>query len=311
MRRSAAGPLLGTLLAGWLAAAPAVQVAPPSSPPADLAVFVPGSKDIPEWPVKGEAQRFSGDDLYIYINGGAEIYNEYGFRRVIAQDFEHKDGRGVTLEIYEMADPSAAFGIYSFQTSGAGNPTEFGTDGEIEEYYLRFWKGRYMVTVTGFDPSGTGQGRLLEGVLEVARAADARIKETAPRPEFCRALPSAWNRPGLKYLRGVLGLNNVHPFFPGDVFGFKEAAAVSIDGGRLFVFGYGSAAEARTRLDEIRKAMARSEAYRDVRIKADGFIEASDSKENKIVARIIEDKIGLVLSPRAVEIAEDLLSQIR
>ncbi len=300
MTQSAAGPLLWAVLAGWLSAGQA-----------DLSVFLPSPDQISGWSVKGEAQRFSGDDLYIYIDGGAEIFNEYGFRRVLAQDFEHKDGRGVTLEIYEMNDSAAAFGIYSFQASGKGRPAGLGTDGEIEEYYLRFWKGPYLVTVTGFGATEEARGNLLEGVLAVARASDSRMKQAAPRPAFCRELPADWTGPGFKYLRGVLGLNNLYPFFPRDVFEFREAAAVPIEGGWLFVFGYGNPVEARSRLDEVGKAMAESESYKGIQRHPDGRLEASDSKGNQIVARIVGDKIGLVLSVRAAEIAGNLLARIR
>jgi len=300
MTLSTAGPLLWAVLAGWLLAGQA-----------DLSGFIPSPAQIPGWSGKGESQRFSGDDLYIYIDGGAEIFNEYGFRRVLAQDFEHKDGRGVTLEIYEMTDPVAAFGIYSFQASGKGRPAGLGTDGEIEEYYLRFWKGPYLVAVTGYDSSGQARENLLEGVLAVARAADARMKQAAPRPAFCRDLPADWTGPGFKYLRGVLGLNNLYPFFPRDVFNFREAAAVPVEGGWLFVFGYGDQAEARLRLDEVGKAMTEIETYKGVQTHPDGRLEASDSKGNQLVARIIGNKIGLVISSRAAEIAGNLLARIQ
>ncbi|MBN1940212.1 MAG: hypothetical protein JW843_11550 [Candidatus Aminicenantes bacterium] len=300
MRWPFAGALLFAVLAGWCLAGQA-----------DLSIFVPAPEEAPGWTAKGEAQRFSGDDLYIYINGGAEIFNEYGFRRVLAQDFAHKDGRGVTLEIFEMSDAAAAFGIYSFQTSGKGRPAGLGTDGEVEEYYLRFWKGPYLVVATGFDPAGEGRKNLLEGVLVVARATDLRMKESAGRPAFCRELPAEWTGPGFKYLRGVLGLNNVHPFFPGDVFGFREAAAAPLENGWLFVFGYPGPEEAGARLAAVREAMAGDAAYRSVGRLLEGRFQAADSKENQIIARTIGNKIGLVFSPRAVEIADRLFSKIR
>jgi len=304
MRKTAAGPLAGAILAGWLAAPASAQVS-------DLAVFVPAAAEVPGWAVKGEAQRFAGDDLYIYIDGGAEIYNEYGFRRVLAQDFENKDGRGVTLEIYEMTDPAAAFGIYSFQTSGKGRPAGIGTDGEIEEYYLRFWKGPYLVAVTGFDSSGQAKGDLLEGVIAVAKAAGARMKTAGGRPDFCAALPQEWTGPGFKYLRGVLGLNNVYPLFPTDVLKFREAAAVPVEHGWLFVFGYGEPAEAGIRLSELREAMSGSGTYQNVRQTPGVAFEAADSKGNQLFAAAVGNKIGLIVSPRAAEIAKGLLARIR
>ena len=302
MRARLAGILLGMILA-------AAGSAGESNDPADL---IPAAADVPGWTPKGETQRFDGDELFIYIDGGAEIFNEYGFRRVRARDFETKGGLGITLEIYEMADASAAFGIYSFQTSGKGRPADLGTDGEIEDYYLRFWKGPYLVIVTGFAGGEETRPELLDGLLLIARAVDARIAETRDlRPAFLDALPAEWLAPGFKYLRGALGLNNIHSFFPGDVFKFREAVAVPVEDGWLFVFGYRDETEALDRLAEIRQAMKAGGTYRDVRSYPDGRIEAADSRGNRLVARTAGRKIGLAIGPRAEETAGRLLALIR
>jgi len=273
-----------------------------------LTVFVPRGAEVPGWTIKGEAQHFSGDDLYVYIDGGAEIYNEYGFRQVLAQDYENGAKKGITLEIYEMADPAAAYGIFSFKASGKGQPSGIGAESEFEDYYLHFWKGPYLVTVTGFESSPEYR----DGVIAIARATAARIKETADRPAFLAALPPEWIGPGLKYIRGVLGLYNLYPFFTHDVLKFREAASRPIEGGRIFIFGYPDAAEAKTRLSEAGAAMtAAGSGYRDVKISPDGHLEAADAKGNIIQARVIGKNIRLVLSPKASSIAEDFLKRIR
>jgi len=302
MRARLAGILLGTILA-------AAGAAGETHDPAD---FIPAASDVPGWTPKGETQRFDSDELFVYIDGGAEIFNEYGFRRVRARDSESTGGLGITIEIYEMTDASAAFGIYSFQTSGKGRPADPGTEGEIEDYYLRFWKGPYLVIVTGFAAGEETRPELLDGLLLIARAVDARIAESqGRRPAFLDALPADWLAPGFKYLRGALGLNNIFSFFPGDVFKFREAAAVPVEGGWLFIFGYGDETEALDRLAEVRLAMTAGRTYRDVRSFPDGRIEAADSRGNRLVARTVGRKIGLVIGPRAEETAGSLLARIR
>ena len=311
MKKAAAGPLAAVLLAGFFQGGGTASI-PFPVPDSDPAALIPAAGEVPGWTPRGEAQRFDGEDLYVYIDGGAEIFNEYGFRRVIAQDFENPGGAGIALEIYEMTDPAAAFGIYSFQRSGQGQAAGLGTEGEIEDYYLRFWKGPYLAVVTGYDPHGRDPGRLMEGVIAVARAVDARIRESGGRPAFVEALPPDWMEPGLKYLRGVLGLNNLVRLFPRDVLRFREAAAVPIEGGWLFVCGYQDAAEAESRLAGVREAMsAREGGYGEFQAFPDGRLEAADSRGNRIVVRAAGDKIGLVVSPRAAAVAEALLERLR
>jgi hypothetical protein len=293
--------------AGLFVGSPQTQTAPPSAPVRDLTLLVPRAAEIPGWSARGDAQRFSGDDLYVYIDGGAELYNEYGFKQVLAQDFVNKDQKGVTLEIYEMADPAAAFGIFSFKASGKGRPLGIGTDSEFEDYYLHFWKGPFLVTVTGFEANPDCR----DGVTAIARATGARIREAAGRPAFLSRLPAEWIKPGLKYIRGALGLYNLHPFFARDMLRFQEAVAVPIEDGLVFVFGYPSAAEALVRLTETRQAIAADPAYRNVHEFSDGHFEAVDSKGNALYARAKGSVLGLVLSPRAAVIGGDLLKRLR
>jgi len=283
------------------------QTTPPSASARDLTLLVPRAPEIPGWSARGDAQRFSGDDLYVYIDGGAEIYNEYGFRQVLAQDFVDKNQKGVTLEIYEMTDPTAAFGIFSFKASGKGRLADIGADSEFEDYYLHFWKGPFLVTVTGFEANPECR----DGVTAIARATGARIHETSGRPAFLSKLPADWIKPGLKYLRGPLGLYNLHPFFTRDVLKFQEAAVVSLEDARVFVFSYPNPAEALARLSETRQVMAADPAYRNVREFPDGHFEAVDLKGNALYARVDGSVIGLVLSPKAIAIGVDLLKRLR
>ena len=60
----------------------------------------------------GPCEVYGGADLYEYIDGGAPQYLEYGFREVVSQEIRYR-GRGYILDVYRMADPVAAFGIFS------------------------------------------------------------------------------------------------------------------------------------------------------------------------------------------------------
>ena len=51
-------------------------------------LYLPADNAAAGWAKDGAPQEFEGEDLYTYIDGGAEIYQEYGFRRVIVQDYE-------------------------------------------------------------------------------------------------------------------------------------------------------------------------------------------------------------------------------
>ncbi len=58
---------------------------------------------------------FDGKSLWGYMNGGADIYLEYGFQIMRVEEFSI-DEESIKLELYKMDGPLAAFGIYSFKT---------------------------------------------------------------------------------------------------------------------------------------------------------------------------------------------------
>ena len=66
--------------------------------------------------VKRERQ-YKGEALYGFMNGGSELYLEYGFKHLRALDVIYK-GEEYTIEIYKMESPEDAFGIYSVHTYG-------------------------------------------------------------------------------------------------------------------------------------------------------------------------------------------------
>jgi len=225
-----------------------------------LAALLPGDGAVPGWSRDGALQEYVGEDLYTYIDGGAEIYQEYGFRRVVLQDYRNAAGKSVSLEIFEMATPGAAYGVYTFKRSGKGKSVPLGNGGDLEDYYLNFWKGHYLVTLTGFD-SAAGT---VAGLLAVAAAVDATIRDSSEAPDLVRALPERGLKPGsVKYLKGLLGLNNVYPFYTARGLDFREAVKGDYaDGATLFILAYGSADERARAWGELRAYLETTDRFR-------------------------------------------------
>ncbi|RPI04869.1 MAG: hypothetical protein EHM64_08550, partial [Ignavibacteriae bacterium] len=56
---------------------------------------------------------YSGTDLFKLIDGGADIFLEYGFKKVVVQRYSDRNENSIDIEIYEMEDSSSAYGIFS------------------------------------------------------------------------------------------------------------------------------------------------------------------------------------------------------
>ena len=127
--------------------------------PEDLSGLLPASGEVAGLTLSDTPQGYRGDDLYQMIDGGADIYHEYGFRQVLSA--EYVDGRGkiIKLEMYEMESPAAAYGIYSFKVGEGGKALAIGQEALLEDYYLNFWKGNLQVTLIGQDCGGGDRAR--------------------------------------------------------------------------------------------------------------------------------------------------------
>jgi hypothetical protein len=112
------------------------------------------------------------------MDGGAEIYISHGFRQLISQEYVNQNNKTINLEIFEMENASGAHGMYSFKIGKNGKKIALGGDALLEDYYLNFWKGKYLVTLTGFD----SDRETIEGLIRIAEAVDGRIDSNLMKP---------------------------------------------------------------------------------------------------------------------------------
>jgi hypothetical protein len=70
----------------------------------------------------GKVKQYTAEDLYVYINGEAELYMPYGFE-ILGSAFYGKGGdtrSGIVADVYRMGSLLDAFGIYSnYRDTGA------------------------------------------------------------------------------------------------------------------------------------------------------------------------------------------------
>jgi hypothetical protein len=166
----------------------------------ELKGLLPSSADVPGITEGGRPRIYKGERLFDYMNGGAELYYEYGFEQACVQRYQTPPGE-VTVEIYEMDLPVNAYGIYTFDTKGE-HPS-IGQDATYERGLLGFWKGRYFVRVFSENEE------LKETILVLGGAIAQKIPDEGERPDIVASIPSFWvEGNSLLYFRGMLALNN-------------------------------------------------------------------------------------------------------
>ncbi len=95
--------------------------------------------------IKSE-RTYTAESLFGYMNGGAELYLEYGFDRLAVTEIED-DNSGYKLEVYRMDDRAAAFGIYSVSVFRCDTSGHIGDYSCQSDYQLQFCKGPYYISI--------------------------------------------------------------------------------------------------------------------------------------------------------------------
>jgi hypothetical protein len=179
---------------------------------------------IPGWTREGDAETYTKDGLYGYIDGGAEIVLQYGFRELAVFKFKPAAGaaaaaKELVLEVYRMESAEAAFGIYSTKLEG----DEERWPGVKADHWISpgqggLVKGEYMVNILA--PECTGRE-----IGEFAAALEPKIpgRGTA-RPKGMDWLPRAGLVLGSwRYIRGPLAAQGESPFLEAAFWGFGAA----------------------------------------------------------------------------------------
>ena len=247
----------------------------------DLINLLPLPEEVSGWFPQGEAQYAAGKDLFLLIDGGAAIYQEYGFEEAVHHTYTNRDGKSINLEIYKMDSPESAYGIYTFKKSAEGTAVNLGQAGWFESYYLIFWKGNFLITVIALDTDST----TLEAIRLIARVVDSKLMPASLNLKILSCLPAEnLQSPGLIYLKGNLALFNQYIFDSRDIFNLQEGVLGRYSGYSLFLFQYRDQVEAKKWYDFAKSNLGNSARYTHFSVRENQF-EIVDQQNKKICTR--------------------------
>ncbi|HID08351.1 MAG TPA: hypothetical protein EYP10_14520 [Armatimonadetes bacterium] len=148
----------------------------------DIASQIP--KAVNGW-VATEADRtYNRKTLFQYINGGAELYLAYQFRKVWVRRYTKPNEWEIVLDIYDMTTSEDAYGVFTIEREG--DEIGIGQGSEYAEGLLRFWKGRFFIAILAREETRESK----RAVLTLARAVDNAIQSTGSKPKLLSLLPT-------------------------------------------------------------------------------------------------------------------------
>jgi hypothetical protein len=149
--------------------------------------------------------RYDGNSLWGYIDGGADIYLEYGFSKVFVQEIDWQSQQA-KVELFEMKDQNAAFGIFSMYRNSCKTDSILDVPHCIIPYHIIAFKGKYYISIIGSQSSDTQQ------MIRLTQIITGKIpKDELILPGIFSEKPLNQNLQSLKFIRGQLGLMNGCP----------------------------------------------------------------------------------------------------
>jgi len=201
---------LPRILAFALAAASIFGQAGSSPQTSAAAPFLPAASDLPAgWTAAGIPEFYEGEGLAGYIDGGAEIFLSYDFRRVDVGRYVQGGGDGakeIVVDVFRMGTPLDAFGIFSIRREGDEPTLDLGgSPNWVLPPQSALAAGPFFVNIVGFATTGEDMAGFVRLVWKKLAAAGNRPFSPSGEAGLWAALPRDGLLPGtIRYLKGPL-----------------------------------------------------------------------------------------------------------
>jgi hypothetical protein len=236
------------------------------------------------WKKSGRPSTFIKADLFNHIDGGAELFLEYGFDKLLVQGYARGKSE-LTLDIYEMESPESALGIYLTKCGQETPVAGIRARNSGEKSQLTILKSKYFVYVNNFD----GDAKNLPAMVALANKALESIP-VVPSEGWLEQLPkeSLVDR-SQRLIRGPVALQPFYTFGEGDILELR---------GKIFGMlanyrGEGNAVYTRLIIPYPDQKQALS-VYENLKANLDPYLKILSTRANGFVFLDFKKKYGVV-----------------
>lgn len=165
----------------------------------------------PGWQVTGALRSYERQNLYGYINGGAELFLEYGFNHLKSRHYQ-SDQLEVVLDLYDMGGADGALAIYLAKKGMETPVADLPCRHTGSSWQITALQGRYFIQITNLG----GQEQALPAMVRLLELVIPRIIPEQPRP-WLEGVP-ADHIPGSELLlAGPWSMQIVYTLGEGDI----------------------------------------------------------------------------------------------
>lgn len=150
---------------------------------------------------------YNGTSLFGYIDGGAELYLEYGFLIASVTEINYMDGN-YKAEIYKMTGPEEAFGIFSVSRFRCKSVKELPGISCQSKYQLQICRGQFYISI--INRSGTVNDSIASVLIGKSIAGKIRGND-ADLSAFFPGVDEALLKSDCVLAKGRIGMVNGSP----------------------------------------------------------------------------------------------------
>lgn len=258
-----------------------------------------------DWKASGKDMVYDRTTLYDYLDGGAEVYLAFRYKEVLVRKFADASKNEINLDIYDMGTSAEAFGLFSCDRqdpeAGLGQESEYGLG------LLRFYQGRYFVSITASGDEAKAEA----AILELGRKIAPQLGPAGPPPELLKLLPAAGQKKSrTSYFHNAVHLSNRYFVASENILNLDEAtecafaeyALDSGEAGSLLLIRYPDGAKAQAAAASFRKSYLPE---------ADAQGAALTENKKWTMAAVRDRIVTVVFEATSKKFAADLLAAVK
>jgi hypothetical protein len=238
-----------------------------------------------QWLKAGPEEIYKNEELYSLINGGADVYFEYGFQKVFVQSFENNKMEKINVEIYQMTSDTAAFGIFTNNCSKKGESVDIGWLSQKTDYSLVCWWGNYFILIRSNQKSLA----INEGICLIAENIIFQLPACKRNSNFQSLFPTKVPLGFYRYHRGNISLGTILNFPEIDILAHCQVVSYMVNDSIFIRFFYINPSDASAYFIHIKDQFAKSPKYTSFNAEENNF--TITDKRNRQVSFSITDRI--------------------
>lgn len=137
--------------------------------------LLPGNSALPGWVRQESPLLFRGSNLYGRINGGSELFLEFGFEELTVQRYRNGEEE-IAIELYRMKDKEAAMGIYLMKCGKEIPDAYIRQRHTISRYQLIGVQDRYYFQFDNLEGKDSGR----RAMVTLARELSSHLPDSKP-----------------------------------------------------------------------------------------------------------------------------------